>query len=288
LLQTKAHPDARFYIGGKRDGTLDPGDLDSSGAYFNPPGLSGSASRAALSGVADFYPSAWRSREMLSYDLPVLWPKEFEVMTELFFVNGRAGRDLFLSRTGVRYRILPRRQALGRAPLAQIPYLMDSYLFDWGSDVAPRVAIVAEAKVVSDAKQQIDALFESDWNASRTVLIEHQTPPAGRPGSPLSPSAKILAETANTVSVEANVPVSGEYLVLLDSFSDDWRVTADGAPAELVRANGMFRAVRLTAGPHVVEFRYRPRALLVGFAISGIGLIVLGALMAQGLRSRCI
>jgi hypothetical protein len=288
LLQTKAHPDSRIYVGGKRDGTLDPADLDSSWAYRNPPGLVGSASRAALSGTADFYSSAWRSREMVSYDLPILWPKEFEAMTKLFFVNGRAGRDLFLSRTGVRYRILPRRQALDHAPLVQIPYLMDSYLFDWGRDVAPRVAIVADAKVVTDAKRQIDALFESDWDAARTVLIEHQSLAAGDPGPPLSPSAKILAETANRVSVEANVPVSGEYLVLLDSFSDDWRVTADGAPAELVRANGLFRAVRLTAGAHVVDFAYRPRAVLVGFAISAIALVILGALMARGLRRSCI
>jgi uncharacterized membrane protein YfhO len=87
--------------------------------------------------------------------------------------------------------------------------------------------------------------------------------------------------------VEAKVPVSGEYLVLLDSFADDWQVTADGAPAELVRANGLFRAVRLTAGAHLVEFSYRPRAFLVGFAISAIALVVLAALMAQGLRTRC-
>ena len=60
LSLTHADPDSRFYVGGKTDGTLDASDLDSSGAYLNPPGLSGSASRAALSGQANFYPSGWR------------------------------------------------------------------------------------------------------------------------------------------------------------------------------------------------------------------------------------
>ena len=93
LSRTKAQSDVRFYVGGKHDGTLDARDLDSSRAFLNPPGLSGSASRAALSGQAAFYPSAWRGREMLSYDLPVLWPRSFQLGTEQFFAAGRDARD---------------------------------------------------------------------------------------------------------------------------------------------------------------------------------------------------
>jgi uncharacterized membrane protein YfhO len=64
---------------------------------------------------------------------------------------------------------------------------------------------------------------------------------------------------------------------MLDSFSEDWRATADGHPATIVRANGLFRAVRLNPGPHVVEFLYRPRAFLIGAAASAAGLaVVLG------------
>ena len=64
--------------------------------------------------------------------------------------------------------------------------------------------------------------------------------------------------------------------MLLDSFSDDWRATADSRPATIVRANGLFRAVRLNPGRHVVEFLYRPRAFLAGAAISAalLGMVI--------------
>ena len=182
LSLTHAHPDSRFYVGGKTDGTLDASDLDSSGAYLNPPGLSGSASRAALSGQANFNPSGWRSREMLSYDLAVLWPRDFATMSKRFFLSGRLERDWFLDRTGVRYRVLPRRQAGGRTPIVQVPYLMESFLFDYGSEVAPRVMVVSNREVVGDVEQQIEALFTGGWDIRSTAIIDHEPAVAGHAG----------------------------------------------------------------------------------------------------------
>ena len=80
--------------------------------------------------------------------------------------------------------------------------------------------------------------------------------------------------------VEAGIGESGGYVVLLDSFSDDWRAIADGKPATIVRANGLFRAVRLNPGPHVVEFLYRPRAFLIGAAASAGALVIVVGLLA--------
>ena len=73
---------------------------------------------------------------------------------------------------------------------------------------------------------------------------------------------------------------------MLDSFSDDWRASADGHPATIVRANGLFRAVRLNPGPHVVEFIYRPRAFLVGAAASAAGLALVMGMLAWPARAR--
>jgi hypothetical protein len=280
LSLTHAHPDSRIYVGGKTDGSLDTSDLDSSSAYRNPPGLSGSASRAALSGQADFYPSGWRSREMLSYDLAVLWPRDFATMSKRFFLSGRVERDQLLDRTGVRYRVLPRPQAGGRTPIAQVPYLMESFLFDYGSDVAPRVTVVSKTEVVGDIGQQIEALFTGGRDIRSTAIVEHQPAAAGDARSPVPPSATITADTANRVVVEAGVGEAGGYVVLLDSFSDGWRATADGHPATIVRANGLFRAVRLNPGRHIVEFLYRPGGFLVGAAASAAALLMVLGLLA--------
>jgi hypothetical protein len=284
LSLTQAHPDSRFYVGGKTDGQLDASDLDSSGAYLNPPGLSGSASRAALSGQANFNPSGWRGREMLSHDLAVLWPRDFAAMSTRFFLSGRLERDLLLDRTGVRYRVLPRPQAGGRTPIAQVPYLIDSFLFDYGNELAPRVMVVSKTEVVRDVGQQIDALFTGARDTRSTAIIEREPAAAGDVRAPVPQSATITRDGANRVVVQAGAGEAGGYLVMLDSFSDDWRATADGHPATIVRANGLFRAVRLNPGPHVVEFIYRPRAFLVGAAASAAGLALVIGMLAWPAR----
>lgn len=286
LAATRTQPGARIYVGGKHHGTLDAGDLDSSRGYLNPPGLTGSASRAALNIEAAFYPSAWRGREMLSYDLAVLWPRVFAATHNRFLQSGREARDRFLDRTGVRYRILPGRAALGRTAVMKIPYFLESYLFDWGDNVAPRAAVVADARIEPDQTRQIAALFEPGWDSRTTAMIDRETAAAGQPGGPLPPSARLTADATTLVAVDAAAGAAGGYLVLLDAYSEDWHAAVDGRAAEVVRANGLFRAVRLAPGRHVVEFMYRPRALIWGAGISAAALIVVFGLMMMGDRRR--
>ena len=276
LAYTRARPDGRIYIGSKREGTLDSSDLDSSGPLLNPPGLIGSASRAAVNGQLNFEPSAWRIREMLSYDFAILWPRSFATTTARFLAADRTERDLFLDRTGVRYRILPSRQAIGRTSLTRLPIFFESFLYDWGNEVSSRVAVIPDVRVVPEADRQVEALFQSGWDANALALVEREPAAAGTAGQPpAQPSATIVADGANRVVVEAAAGAAGGYLVMLDTYSDDWRARVDGQPASMVRANGLFRAVRLAAGPHVVEFVYRPSAFFAGLAASAVALLIL-------------
>lgn len=282
------HPEARFYVGSKRDGTLLASDLDSSGPPGNPDGLVGCASRAAVSGQLNFEPSGWRVREMNSYDLAVLWPARFaSTMARFYQASSRVERDRFLDRTSVRYRVLPAAQAPGRTPLTKIPYAPAAYLYDWGESVLPRAYVVREATLVPDANKQAVALFNDGWDARSTVLVEAETPPAGRAstGAP-SQSAAIVEDGPHRVVVDARVPDGGGYLVLLDSFSEDWRVDVDGERAAIVRANGLFRAVRLVAGAHRLEFTYRPRAFILGAVVSVVSTLLLIVLAAWPLAGR--
>jgi hypothetical protein len=286
VSHTRADPNSRVYVGGKRDGTLLVLDIDASRGYLNAPGLSGSASRAALSTQAAYAPSGWHVREMLSYDLAVLWPHLFSKIDERFTNSARDARDRFLDRTGVRFRILPVRHAGGRAPIMPIPYFLESFLFDWQEAVTPRVAVLMDVRVVPDLAAQVDGLFAPGWDGRVTVLVEREPQPAGEAGPPVPPSARFLTDRSDHVVIEAGAPAGGGYLVLLDAYSPDWRVTVDGQAAEIVRANAIFRAVRLAPGRHRLEFRYRPRALVWGAACSALALAVTVTLLAGGLRRR--
>jgi hypothetical protein len=283
ISHTRADPHARVYVGGKRDDTLVTTDIDASRGYLNAPGLIGSASRAALSNQAVFYPSAWDTREILSYDLAVLWPRLLTTVQVQFTASRREARDRFLDRAGVRYRILPERQAGGRRPIVPIPQFFESFLFDWG-DVTPRASVVSDVRVVPEVRDQVDALFEPGWDSRTTALVERLPEAAGEGGPPVTPFARFVADTSNRVVVEAGAADDGGYLVLLDSYSPDWRVMVDGQPAAMVRANGLFRAVRLTPGRHIVEFTYRPMALAWGAAVSGLALVGTLGLLAWGGR----
>ena len=65
-------------------------------------------------------------------------------------------------------------------------------------------------------------------------------------------------------------------LVVTEAFDDGWLAQIDGQPAPVVRANGLFRAVRVAEGRHDVRFRYRPPAVVAGAALSVIGLVAAG------------
>ena len=285
LTQTTS-VDWRFYVGGKKEGTLDSWDADSSRAFFNPVGLTGSASRAALGVQTAFYPSAWKRREMLSYDLAILWPKLFGTATEQFYESDRSARDLFLDRTGVRYRVLPDRLAAGHAPLIKVPYFSESFLYDWGARVDPRARVVESASVVSDPTRQVAALFTAGWDSRDTVLIDQELAPAGVVGTAVEPFASILEDRSNEVVVETGIGARGGYLVLLDSYAEDWSVLVDGQATRMLRANGLFRGVRLAPGRHTVLFTFRPRSFFVGMAISSIALVVIVGLSVTSCRRK--
>jgi hypothetical protein len=158
---------------------------------------------------------------------------------------------------------------------------LESFLFDWGTDAAPRLSVIPKAKVMSPS-DQVEALFREGWDSRALVLVDKEPEAAGEPGPALSPSATFVSDSANRVVVRADAGPDGGYLLLLDTHSADWRATVDGGAADILLANGLFRAVRLVPGRHVVEFVYRPAAFLLGASLSAIFFaVVLGLLAVQ-------
>ena len=266
-------PNARYYFGGKVNGTVTMQDIDGPESFIRPFDLDPLEGRSALAAQLAFYPGGWRIREWLSYDMAALWPRPFETAAIRFRQADREARDRFLWRTGVRYRMLPTSIG-GDRPSTAVEYFTSVRFYDWGP-VSPRVQIVPDAMVVPDVREQITLLFSASFDPAKTVAL---TSPAGnawgRPGKPAQPAARIVEESANRVTIEAGAPASGAYLLLIDSYSPDWHVTVDGVPATLHRANALFRVVRLAPGRHTVEFRYLPQSFVIGAAVSASALLL--------------
>jgi uncharacterized membrane protein YfhO len=87
------------------------------------------------------------------------------------------------------------------------------------------------------------------------VLLERAPRPAFPPSG--GGTARIVRYGNAEVVIEVETPDSA-MLVLNDVWHPWWRATVDGAPAEIQKANLLFRAVAVPAGKHTVRFTFHP------------------------------
>jgi hypothetical protein len=139
----------------------------------------------------------------------------------------------------------------------------------------PRAYMVRGAKIMPNRAKAIEEILKDDFDPWQFVVVEKRsrTPITdGQGGTVLN----TYYEGANRIRVRAQS--LGGYLTLLDSFYPGWRVYVDGRERELLRANGLFKAVFLEPGKHQVVFTYQPTCFAWGFGISllSICLVVFG------------
>jgi prepilin-type N-terminal cleavage/methylation domain-containing protein len=231
--------------------------------------------RMLLNAQLPMAPSGWGVREALSYDLPYLWPAEYEATLKRFEQADRDGRAAFLRRSGVRRCVYPEQEPRQYAPIATVPdWNMMVFDCDPGAHRAFLAPAVDVATTPADLAWEREALFDQTvWDDVARVAAMPAV--AGRAGPPEPPSVRIVHDGASTVVLEATLNRSG-LLVLRDTYDPSWRAEVDGAPAEVARVNGRYRGVALPAGRHVIRFVYRPRDLATGLILSMIAAIGLG------------
>jgi hypothetical protein len=131
--------------------------------------------------------------------------------------------------------------------------------------VARRVAWVGSPQRAIDQLEEpgfdprLDALLESQQGGgSANDEFPHATP-AG--------SATVERLEPERIVVRARLERPG-WLVLSEVDYPGWVARVAGASLPIVRAQGLFRAVRLDAGEHAVTFEYRPASFLLGLGLT--------------------
>lgn len=85
----------------------------------------------------------------------------------------------------------------------------------------------------------------------------------------------VLEEAPAEVKLRVDIPTPA-WLIRSAKFDPDWKVTVDGQVAEMFRADFLFQAVRVPAGKHEMNFRYRPSLQATWLAlVTRIVLIIL-------------
>jgi hypothetical protein len=131
----------------------------------------------------------------------------------------------------------------------------DGYIYE-NADAFPRVLFATEAKAADFTRMLTDGVWP-DADLHSTVLLEQA--PAGAPVPRRPGSVRIMSYRNTEVVLEADSP-DGGWVVLNDPWHPWWFAEVDGKPAEILRANVLFRAVAVPPGRHRVRFRFRPVA----------------------------
>jgi hypothetical protein len=145
-------------------------------------------------------------------------------------------------------------------------------------DPRPRFYVVGGVRPADDA-DGLRTIPDPGFDPAREVILPDA--PATPPDPGFSGQALLQERRPDRVRLEATLNGDG-YVVLLDGYDPGWKATVDGRPSPVLRANVVFRAVRLGAGRHVVEFLYRPWPVTAGLVVSGVCMLACGWAWARG------
>jgi hypothetical protein len=138
---------------------------------------------------------------------------------------------------------------------------------------AERAFLAPRVELVSDPEAAMTRMSDGAVDLQRTVFVESPGC-AGDPEWPAASAAGALSRlqvTPNRVEIDYDARTRG-VLMLSDAHSEGWRATLDGREVPVLRVDGAFRGVCLSApGPHRIEFFYRPPRWTAALLLAGIG-----------------
>jgi hypothetical protein len=149
-------------------------------------------------------------------------------------------------------------------------------------DVLPRAFVVHRSEIIPDTEQAITRMRDPAFDPAEAAILADGEPLAGNGVV----TTQVVAYAPEQVVVDVTTDAPG-YLVLTDTFYPGWAAAVDGRPVPILRADVLFRAVRLEPGTHRVEFRYRPASLRWGAGVSIVAaLLWVGSMMGALLFGR--
>lgn len=214
---------------------------------------------AALYGesLARLQPASWMRGELSAADVRL-----FDIASVRFLLTAEAPRTL-----------------------ADLPYRLafqsEGVRSYQSTNAIPRAHAVLSARVVPDVGAAREALLDRRFDPQREVVLVGAGVALEGPQAQVPP-VEWREDDADVVALEVMLPARG-YVVLSDLWSPEWRATLDGEQVDVLRANGVFRAVAVPAGRHEVRFSYRPRLVYVcaGLSVAAAAILTVLALFAM-------
>jgi hypothetical protein len=234
---------------------------------------------------------------LLPYQIPTVagknqqfpkWYREYAALIEpqpnLSHVVFDQPRSRFFDLLNVRYVMTH-----GDTPLAGYDLLAkaEGVAVYENRNAMPRAFFVDRAIEATSHAAALDALRDASFDARREVVIEKAIGKlddaehsSAETQTSANASATIIEDQRNRVVIET-VNANEAWLVLSDNYYPGWRATIDGNATDIFQANGTMRAVKVSAGRHMVSFVFSPLvfrmsliASLVAAAALGVALVI--------------
>ena len=97
--------------------------------------------------------------------------------------------------------------------------------------------------------------------------------------------ASILERRNNSLTFQVSAPTDG-WFVINEAYFPGWLAWVDKTPVPLVRVDGWIRGLKLPAGQHQIQLRFRPLDWILTASIALMIWLGLGALAARFLLKR--
>ncbi len=146
------------------------------------------------------------------------------------------------------------------------------------------------AKSESESLEMVrDLIQERSPELPNLVVVENSGDQIGSSECQDLTSSAISSYEDNGDRVIIHVTTEGEgFVFLADTWFPGWKVTIDGKQGEILRADHLFKAVKVSAGTHIVIFYYQPGSFLAGVLVTTttISVAILGTVLFTILRRR--
>ncbi|MBI5280396.1 MAG: hypothetical protein HY858_01850 [Candidatus Solibacter usitatus] len=140
----------------------------------------------------------------------------------------------------------------------------------YNPDVLPRAFAVHEAYQIAGRERASSELEKLGAEVERRTFL--LTSPPRLENCASQDSVVIESYAPNRIRMAASMGCRG-MVVLTDTWFPGWSATVDGKPAAIHEAYSVVRGVVVEGGAHTVEFRYRPRSVMLGGLLSGLSLL---------------
>lgn len=145
-------------------------------------------------------------------------------------------------------------------------------------DFVPRITVREDVHVIPDPYEAIAFIDSDEFSLENSVAVAKE--PDYLPGDrdstmPAEPQIENLKYRAQQLSLDLTLSRPG-VLVVSDLYYPGWHAWSNGRQVEILRANGLTRALALGPGRHHIKFEYWPLSFAIGLWISGITLSLVG------------